>query len=175
MTRRLLIFDATGGPLHTADPWFGIGARFFAGAFDAVVAARTVLDVYGALERHEPSHVQVWGHGAPGAPLIAGNALLATDGAWGACREVWFRSCYVASGLRGQRFMHKLARSCDVVAHLGVIGALGHSYLVGLRAADTPWWDDELAPKSPAPWAPRTVSAFQMRLPPWAYEKKGLP
>jgi hypothetical protein len=165
------------------------GAALFRGAFDVVVECKGVADVYAELSRFkdgEVGHVQVWGHGFPGHPVIAlpkgkspqgvfeQHTLYPPNAAWDACRggSVWFRSCSVAQGSRGHRFMAAFAAiGINVVAHLGVIGTWAmHSYLMGVRAGTAPWWSVDLAPGDSSPFAPRTVPATQMALPSWTFE-----
>jgi hypothetical protein len=141
------------------------------------LAAKSVDEFYAALRNRAPSslkHVQFWGHGAPGAPLINQKPIRVSDPSWSAVvgGTVWFRSCDVMSGMDGGAFAEGFAfKNIDVAGHLGVIGTWGmHSHLVGLLHEEkTAWWSNTAKVGDSAPWAPLTVSALTMRLPEWAF------
>ena len=175
--KSILFYDAVE-PGFIGKSW-ATGAALFKGSFDEVVAAKTTEDVYEALRGHTRSslkHVQVWGHGSPGSPLVHGKPLRPHDPAWGAVEggTVWFRSCSVMGGLDGIAFAEAFARrGIDAAGHLGVIGTWAmQSYLVGLLHDEkTAWWPSNVVAGDSAPWKPRTVSAVTMRLPEWAFNK----
>ncbi len=134
-----------------------------------------VLDFLGAVlaAGDKIRHAQFIGHGSPGSQVIGGKHLDAERKEWRALAGglVWFRSCYVMKGLAGHRYAFLLgAHNIDVVGSLTIVGTWGcHSYLVGLRAGEIPWWDPALAPKRSEPWLPRTIVAWQMTLPRWIW------
>jgi hypothetical protein len=176
MIMDLLIVDGTPKPFWQfwkPEPWFQLGAHLNQKSFDAVVFARTPDDVYKALIKHKPDHVQYWGHGAPGRPVVGGKDLVADHPAWKSVKKsVWFRTCLVAQGEKGHAFMNELAAlDLDVFAHLAVIGPI-HSYLVGVRGGEKAWWSTSLKPKGSSLGAPHTILPIQMDLPSWALEKK---
>lgn len=121
---------------------------------DVVIRASSWADAYAwltALERKpEPLHLQVWGHGFSGAPLIDGlrvhlPALSRALGPLTPDDTVWFRSCDVARGVGGQTFMFAAANTlgCSVIAHCAVVSApnpLWQREVVGLRPKQQPWW-----------------------------------
>lgn len=176
---RTLIVDASSKKwweIWRPDPWFqaaGIAADAL-NTFEHVIYAKTTADVYAALVKHEPAEVHVWGHGSPGAPSIGRLALDPEHASWRSynargVRVVWFRSCYVAQGSRGISFCTALAaQGCSVVAHLSLIGALGHSWCVGVRAYRRPWWSPRLEPK---PAMTRWVSPLANEVPSWAFRE----
>lgn len=179
-SKALLVYDATE-PGLLGKSW-STGSALFRGSFDEVVAAKSVEDVYAALRRRPKSslkHVQVWGHGAPGAPLIGKKAIRADDPSWAAVEggTVWFRSCSVMSGFEGGVFAETFAHHrIDVAGHLGLIGPWAtHSHLVGLlHERKTAWWPNNTNVGPSAPWKPRSVSALTMRLPEWAFNPSSL-
>lgn len=170
---RLLVVDDTPSSITNATWWMQLGARALAGAFDNVLRATHVRDVYDLLENYgRVDHLQIWGHGGPGAPLIGNQALDPSEQAWRACARgtVWFRSCKVAQGSAGRAFLGELAlRGVNAAGHISNIGALGHSYLVGVRAGARPWWPVSLAPQHSHPFAPRTVLPVAMSAPAWTW------
>ena len=175
--KSILFYDAVEQSF-VGSSW-SVGAKLFKGSFDEVVPVKTPDDVYAALKKHPRcslKHVQVWGHGAAGAPLIDRKALHPDDSSWAAVESgtVWFRACSVMAGLDGQAFAEAFARrNIDVAGHLGVIGTWGmQSYLVGLLHQEkTAWWPGNVAAGDSAPWKPRTVSAAHMKLPEWAFNR----
>ena len=174
-SKAILVYDAVE-PGLLGKSW-STGAALFRGSFDEVVAAKSVDDLYAVLRRHPKSslrHVQVWGHGASGAPLINKQPILPTNPSWDAVEggTVWFRACSVMSGFDGGVFAEAFAhRRIDVAGHLGVIGTWAmQSYLVGLLHEEkTAWWPASVKAGDSAPWKPRTVSALTMRIPEWAF------
>ena len=177
--RLLLVDDVSMG---TAAFAWRAASYVFASSFDVVVRCNRTADVYNTLSRYSGRlrHVQLWGHGAPGKPLIDGQPLDERNVAWAACKgaTVWFRMCHVACGDEGKRFMRGLGQwGASPVAHLALIGPLlSQSYLVGLDAYCAPWWPSKLRSETSAPWLPRTVPAVQMTLPLWAFEPgRGIP
>lgn len=186
MTIHVLAYDATpiaGKPLGVERMW-ARGAKLFAPRFDVVIRATDWEQVLSEMETlrmqrgaHERIELQVWGHGAPGVPLIGGAGAPEGDRRWGAVDLVWFRSCSVSRTASGRDFMKAIAaHGCDVAAHMVVIGPWGaQSCLYGLRAGAEPWWvnQDEVQTYidlgTSRPWYPRTVMFWHMRCPDWAF------
>lgn len=159
------------------------GAWLFGASFQKVVAATSwddILNAVVAAKAEDPSReveLQVWGHGAQGAPIIGKYAANAADIRWSKVASVWFRSCLVAGGVKGLSFMETLAKQCRVAAHTVIIGANwgAASYLYGLEKGGKPTWPsitlnvDPVKPLS-SPAAPRTVMFWDMNLPEWAFD-----
>ena len=173
--RTLLIVDKTQESI-VGLTW-RVGAQLFKKHFDTVVFAPnpgTVYDVLASYPHGGLDHIQVWGHGAPGVPMINGKGLDPGDIAWSAAAGgvVWFRSCKVLQGLEGHEFTKALTRrGVSVAGHLSNIGWMGsQSNLVAVRAGQQPWWPVTAKPEASRPWFPRTVMALDMRLPEWAFK-----
>lgn len=175
--RRLLLVDDSPVPwwhFWRADPWFegyaDLERADIVDNFDVALKVRSVEQAMQALVEHTPQHVQIFGHGSPGRPLIGGKSLPAIDIRWAmVSRSVWFRSCAVAQGARGIAFMETIAaHGVDVAAHLSNIGGLGHSNLVGVRARRRAFWK---AKDKPKPGLDRFVLPTEMKLPGWAFEE----
>jgi len=73
--------------------------------------------------------LQIWGHGQPGEPMF--NGLTAPPMFWNrlttivmADSLVWFRSCSVFFGRKGQAFAERMANElgCRVAGHTRIIG-----------------------------------------------------
>ena len=153
------------------------GAKIFGKMFDRVHYCASVADFWAVIESYAPgevAHVQVWGHGGPGRPLINKVAIDDDDARWALLEgaTVWFRMCSIAAGPQGHKFMKRLALHGVIpVAHLPVIGFwASQSYMVALKPGEEPWWPVDLLPKGSAPWLPRNVMAWQMTLPSWALD-----
>lgn len=181
MKKRILLYD----DVDTSPAGLAWRAAVFlyGGSFDVVVPCVSVNSVYRVLRERadDIEHMQVWGHGLPGKPLIALQPLDETRNEWIGARgaSVWFRSCRVASTYAGQQFMNGLAQwGISPVAHLSKIGGtlLSQSYLVGIHDGARAWWPVDLLPNNSMPWAPRTVPVTRMTLPSWTFERgRGVP
>jgi hypothetical protein len=176
MGKRILVVDAAEESF-VGSSWRA-GAAVFKASFHDVIMAESLDEVYEEFAGREPgdvSHVQVWGHGRSGQPLIAGRVFKAGHASLDSLKgaSMWFRSCNVMQGENGHDFAATLAdRGIDAVGHLSLIGNMGlQSYLVGLHAGDEPWWSKTLNPARSAPWAPHTVTALAMSLPTWTFKQ----
>lgn len=169
---RLLAFDATPSNSLVNASW-RVGAKLFQKHFDAVVPAISWHQIMNLCAKYEPKELHVWGHGAPGAPLIDREPASDRDPRWSSVGLVWFRSCNVMRGESGKVFVQNLTRmGVEVVGHTKIIGSrLGaHSGLYGLRPGDQPYWDPNPVATHSAPFAPRTVMFWEMDVPPWAFD-----
>lgn len=174
--RRICYFDATPGSVFQAEFWYGAGAKLFAWTFDRVVGVRSVDEFLKHLaDNGKPGdEVQLWGHGRPGGPCIAGKEVPAGAGEWKAIEggSIWFRSCAVAQGPRGKLYANKLNDAgVSFLAHLANIGTWGHSYLVGSTPQLRPWWNEKLEPEGSNMFAPNSVLPTKMSIPNWAFKK----
>jgi len=169
---RIVLYDTTERSMPYLSTIWAAGAMF--SRSDYVLAVSSWGEAYARLSAIERriSLLQVWGHGAEGRPLIAGqpvdlgrlSAVADTDSQ----SEVWWRACDVAGGALGHAFMRAASRylGCRVVGHCAVISwpnPLVQREIVGLKPGQEPWW-----PLS-GQGLP-SCSALRMTPPPWAYE-----
>lgn len=173
---RICYYDATPGSILTAEFWYSIGAWAFAWAFDGVVAVKSVKEFLDHLAKNgKPGdEVQLWGHGRPGGPCIAGKEVPADAKEWKAIEggSVWFRSCKVAQGERGAAYANTINEAgVSFLGHLSNIGTGGHSYLVGSTPQMRPWWNKKLKPEHSNIFAPNSVLPSKMTIPNWAFKK----
>lgn len=134
-------FDVPVGLTHE---WFAGGALYrLMGRIDAYAGFRTWEETLAWLNNIEPdrriSQIQVWGHGSPGRVWMLEDSRLdrdsITDGphapALARLRErltddaqIWFRSCGVFAGVRGQDFAQSWSdgMGCRISAHTHIIG-----------------------------------------------------
>ncbi len=177
--RRVLIYDASPGNGFLGAVW-ALGAHVLSASFDRVIGVRSVEEFFVALTTIDGAeHMQLWGHGAPGAPIIGEEVINPNDQRWTNLKgaEVWFRSCSVLQGASGYWFARTLSLqfNLSVAGHLCVIGTWGmHSQLVGIRSGQAPWWPQHAGVgHGSTPWAPRTVTALRMSLPKWTWSNHG--
>lgn len=164
--------------LDRPDPWWRVWALALA-AFKGfkVVKCKTPGSFYDGLVVNDPKphqEVHVYAHGWPGGPVIGGETIKASHAAWDCLRgsTVWFRACDVGMGTEGRDFVNALAsRGINVACHLGNIGAMGHSFLVGVRAGETAWWPRNFDGGSSGLFKSRTVLPTDVRLPTWAFSR----
>lgn len=173
---RIVVYDAAeGGFLGLS---WSVGSAVLSGA-DARIAARSWDDAIGglgalALRTGPPVDVQVWGHGAPGAPYMAGVALGSRLDAFAARlpkgSTVWWRSCDVHGGAAGHRFAASVAaRGLTSVGHCTVISwpnPLTQGEICALRPGETVWWTESGAEL-------RGCGVTRMTVPAWAYGGTG--
>lgn len=184
MRKSLLIYDAS--ELSFVGLTWRIGARLF--AFDQVLAVYGAEDCYAKIEALSSSGVrfddiQVWGHGLPGFVFLNSEPL-----AWefwdhlahlvrDSSSTVWLRVCAFAATRRGQANCEHASKAlgCGLVAHTHIIGTWAcHSGLYGILPNQAAYWPTcaespgEPPPRS-TPFEARTVSAFRMTLPEWAF------
>lgn len=183
-TYKIMAYDNT-----YADVRFGVeatwryGAMLFGSRFNEVIAASSWNDILVAVTAAKAAdpqreiELQVWGHGAKGAPLIGRYAANPSDVRWANAHTVWFRCCYAFAGAEGKVFAAKMAEKCRVVAHTVIIGANwgAHSYTYGLEKGALPTWPEVTADVDPikplsSPMAPRTVMFWDMTVPAWAFK-----
>lgn len=180
---KIMAFDNTYDDVFLGvEATWRYGAWLFGSSFQKVVAATSwndILDAVVKAKAEDPSRdieLQVWGHGAQGAPIIGSFAANPVDIRWSKVGTVWFRSCLVAGGVKGLSFMEQLAKQCRVAAHTVIIGANwgAASYLYGLEKGGKPTWPSltlNVDPTKPlsSPAAPRTIMFWDMKLPEWAF------
>jgi hypothetical protein len=147
---RVLIYDTNERGWPFLSTWWALGS-LISGA-DYVIAAETWADAYdGLAEIDQPLDlVSVWGHGDDGRPLIRGRSVdlvelgqsmrTADPGT-----ELWWRSCQVHRGAKGQRFAEDVTRivGCVSVGHCVVVSApnpLWQGAICALRPGQRPWW-----------------------------------
>ena len=168
---RLVIYDATAGWLSFV---WRVGAVLLAalGRYDAVVGVRSWGEAQHAITatRGRFRHVEVWGHGRPGAPVIdsepvAIETLAAIGTALAPSAVIWYRSCSVFQGERGQTFAAEAvnAARCTIAAHT-FITWIWHSGLRTLAPGETPRWsplegvDAGGRGRWSGPWHPATIT-----------------
>ena len=147
--------------------WKSIGAKSWDEGCAALLELGTTID-----------EIQVWGHGSPGQPLIATqpiehNHLLifhAMLKPYDRRPLVWFRSCSVFFGAKGQRFARKAADDlgCLVAGHTRVIWFPWQSGLYVAKPGVEPDWPvDQGEPKDfrSSRIAPHTIFAGRMSIP----------
>ena len=180
---RVIIYDASEKS-YLGRSW-KIGAALFKarGVVDLIIPAHSWDEAFKALGDLPPrsvKRIQVWGHGSPGRPLIAGEraptqALIGVlrSVMFGAFSSIWFRACSVAQGDDGKRWVGHVAQAagCRVAAHTFIVGP----WQSGLRVAlpdDPPSWSSREG-NDPAtgehlwsrPGAVRTVSMMAADIP----------
>jgi hypothetical protein len=148
----------------------------FLGGFDHVLPVRGVLDALVALDRLPTGpleHLQIWGHGQSGRPLIGREVLdveeLASVSSMRASSVVWFRACDTFQGPRGWDFAIQAAAllGCSVVGHTRVISWPWVTHQSGgyaLRPGELPHWsshDDGMS----GPGVPNTCLVTAMNPP----------
>lgn len=123
--------------------------------------------------------LQIWGHGEPGKPLIAGKppvsvlptfmellARLVTPGSL-----VWFRSCSVFFGEKGRAFAERTANelNCRVAGHSHVIGPWQSGLFSVAPGMHQGWVDPEpmvdWRDHKSGPFQPRTIFCARMAVP----------
>ena len=151
---RLLIYD--NGDKLTPTWWFGSLLR--ADRFDARKGCKSWAEALDWVNSHSRiSHLEYWGHGAPGQVILNKEALTErsfviqkTQKQLEALKQrltpnalVWFRTCSTFKGTDGHRFATKWAGvdglNCRIAAHTHAIG-LVQSGLRTLKAGGTPDW-----------------------------------
>lgn len=125
------------------------------------VGVSTWSDLFGWAEglahQRGPLDIQIWGHAAPGAPLLGGQPLTLSraQALRGVTSSLWFRGCETAQGWRGHRYMEVLADMirAPVTAHC-VVTHLWQGRGVTLEPGEEAWWalDGE---GQPGCWATR--------------------
>lgn len=190
MKPKRLLLAARGETSPVAFSWYaGSPLARIAGRFDGYWQPtsweQALAWVCANSETHGLGELHIWGHGAPGAPLIGGEALpfgsrirLHRD-LFADLRRmcspstlIWFRSCAVFHGAAGKDFAERLscALSCRVAGHTYNIGAL-HSGLHSLRSGEMATWPDHEGcdDDGGVAWshmrAPHTVPFFWDRVP----------
>lgn len=190
---RLIIYDRVC-PSTVAKTW-GPGARLYKlfGRVDDVYGASSWPEAFNwlAYKGHTRpiKEVQFWGHGGWGFARIGGDRLSAQrteykdylravkdcmlpDGIF------WFRTCQSFGSSIGQNFAKFMAKElgCTVAGHTYLI----HLWHSGLRTFSPDQWAFDWSakeglkeglpayptvPKKAAPWAPRTISFLNTRIP----------
>jgi hypothetical protein len=168
---KVLLYDKT----DKLTPFWAMGRIL--SRWDAVIAAtswRDAIEQLAALPR-PVTHLQFWGHGAPGMPGIDGIALgnQLVDFV-GACRfppeaTVWWRACNVFQGPAGQQFAKHFCKvaKCGHVGHTRVVSAPWPIYQsggYGLRPGQMPHWSAEDSGGS-GPRKPNTCLVTRMTVP----------
>lgn len=174
---KVCIYDAAE---KSATGWsWAVGAKLFLWSFDRVVGVRSIQESIKALsDCTKPiTELQLWGHGAPGAPYIAGRAVdQFVMEAWAVylaeVRLVWFRSRSVFFGGKGELFAMAWAKqfrgfSCIVAGHTHVVGPW-QSGLYTLQHGQAPSWpkyDGDPAALKSGRKQPRTIACTRMSVP----------
>jgi hypothetical protein len=176
---KVLIYDATDKSF-VGKTW-KVGATLFRPFFHAVIPAHSWDDALSdlmllALEKDRPiTEVQLWSHGGQGQPLINKKPMPVDDYRVGVTKRWWFRCCYTLGGTAGHKLANALAkRGIEVAGHTVVIGYKAlHPRLYALRAHKEAWWSTEIPDDAAKPKlrSPRTITAFRMSLPKWAFNK----
>lgn len=167
-----------------------IGAWCYGWWFDLVLPCRSWNDFFeGCAKAVEGNgqtieEIQLWGHGRPGQPLIAGKpldpsphahlAILVEFSKW-LMRPalLWFRMCAVFEGQAGKDFAEALTTllGAQVAGHTFNIGWPWHSGLHTARPGILPAWsvDEGVGPdKQPmasSALAPHTIFCLRMKYP----------
>lgn len=180
---RVLLFDETAGALS----WVWRNTAWV-GGFDAVVPARSWHGALLELERltHQSDkrvlHLQFWGHGQSGRPLIGGTRLHSLGDLRAAARlaygsEVWWRACDVFSRASGADFALQAVYETQGAAHVGHTRVVSWPWPMlqsggyGLRSGEDVWWDpyegvaDDGRSLGSHPLAPHTTLVTQMQVP----------
>lgn len=159
----LVVYDATERSA------LGLTWRAYASTFPDSFAVTDWAEVAQLQEDLPGRDLQVWGHGLPGRPLIDGKAPRHRH-PWHLSRSAWFRSCSVAAE---PTFLAHVAQSTYAAAHTGIVGTWAcQSRLYGLRPRERPWWPQHDPREHSHPFLPRTVPAWQRRLPAWAFQRQ---
>ncbi len=177
---RVMMYDSTQDSLKKKylSTFWELGG--YIGNFDNIIPVRNVEEFKSTLNyittMNDDVHLQIWGHGLPGAPFIDEDLITISSIAGasnGHLREVWFRSCSVFQGPPGQVFAAKLAAgiNASVAGHTRIISAPFPNCQSGLYAilpGQKPLWDDSDSGYS-TPWAKHTTSITRYNIPDWAY------
>ena len=162
--RTLIVYDATDPSLS---PLWSLGSML---SRAPGVGVRSWTRLEAEVKAYNPVHMQFWGHGAPGTPLVDGRghpslAVMLVRAA-PALRQVWWRACNVHRGRLGRRLaMGLTGLGVESVGHCEVIS---HPWfwrqraICALRPGDTPWWPDDGE-------GLRGCSTFRGSVPRWAY------
>lgn len=176
---KVLVFD-TAEKSYLGFLWKA-GAFLLSVFFDKVIPAKTWEEAlesvfeFATEQNTLLDEVQVWGHGLPGQPLIAGKAMPTDDYRISISKRWWFRSCGVFSGLIGHEFASSFSlRGIEVAGHTTVMGRWAlHPNLYALRSKQYPSWSQKRHKdyNKPSLLSPRTILALQVTLPDWAFEE----
>lgn len=175
----LIIYDTTDRVLS---PIWRAGARLYRvmGWADHAVGVKDWPTFWSAARMNAPREVQLWGHGGPGYPLIAGRWMDEADALLHpATTHLWFRACSVFCGTLGRRFAGRMADQLqvDISAHTHQIGQWGfQSGLHTHQPHQIPAWSamdgndgtaDVPISRRSGPLEPRTITALTPRVPTW--------
>lgn len=175
---KIIFYDTTETRPTSMSPvplsWLWKLGVSFSGA-DLVFPVSSWEEMYDRLAELEViDDIQVWGHGRPGGPLIAGRhpdlVMLAASlaGKTTPATTLWWRSCDVHRGAVGHAFARRVSLLLDVVSvgHCAVISwpnPLIQKAICALRPEESPWWpEDGIGLKS--------VLTTTMRVPMKAYK-----
>jgi hypothetical protein len=146
---RVLLYDKT----DKLTPFWAMGRIL--SRWDAVIPATSWDDATEKLwDVPEPvTHLQFWGHGTAGSPVINGSKLglalqlrnFANAARFTEDSVVWWRACNVFHGEEGHRFARQFAAvaGCSHVGHTRVVSAPWPIYQSGghgLRLGKEPHW-----------------------------------
>lgn len=155
---RIVVYDTTDkylSPLWAFWAWVGrvLGFYSFTHGFSSWEQFRTILSKYPEGSVFE---LQIWGHGSPGKAYIdkIGKDFDAHTLEFQTLKKimrpktglVWFRSCSMFAGEKGQKFAKDLSSGLEnnIAAHTYIIGTWGVAsglHLVGPGNNYTPHWD----------------------------------
>lgn len=146
---KIVAYDTTEKQFPFLSTWWMLGSTI-SGA-DARMPVSSWGQLYAKLEAFKGNitHLQIWSHGRPGAPIIAGEQpdLPSLAAALGdhEIEQIWWRSCDVHRGTMGANFAARVVRTlrCESVGHCAVISApnpLWQARICALRPGETPWW-----------------------------------
>jgi len=125
--------------------WTRIGAKSWDEAAEAIGSA--IFEATSKLNGiAKLATLQIWGHGQPGEPLLAGKPMTPAfmrrvQVGVSPTSLVWFRMCSVFFGAKGQAFAERTANelNCRTAGHSHVIGPW-QSGLYSLKPGQTPSW-----------------------------------
>jgi hypothetical protein len=173
-----MIYDST----DLLSPIWSAGQHL--GNFKLVIPADSWETAYDALSNVDEriQHIQVWGHGTFGKPVINNNQVDLTLLKESLKKKItgssviWFRSCSVFAGDDGHDFAKDVTQTldCKVAAHTFIVSnpwithqSGGH----GLMPGQIPYWskiegiDADGKSIGSSPWKPNTCLVTDMMVP----------
>lgn len=175
---RVMFYDKTQDDVSKKYLSFFWAAGGKIGNFDHVIPVSSwdeACDKILLLPDMRIHHIQFWGHGYAGNPVINGGGMRVTDfkdairGRMFPHDELWLRACDTFKGPAGHAFAKRLVDTLDisVVGHTRVISAPFFTHQSGgqgLRPGQSPRWDINDSGYS-TPWAPNTCLVTRMNPP----------
>jgi hypothetical protein len=157
--------------------WTRIGAKSWDEAAEAIgsVFFEHVCNLGDGERSERLTELQIWGHGQPGEPLIAGKPMTPAfirrvQVSVNPDSLVWFRSCSVFFGATGRVFAERTANelSCRIAGHTHVIGPWQSGLCTQVPGELWKWGTHNGAwTKYKSGWRePRTIACLRMAVPP---------